>query len=359
MTPSSIVNEPDVVEYMKIRKFVISQIARCSGAGSMRLSSTREMAKRFGVSQPTVIRALKDLIADGHLIVKPGIGTFINPHGQEVRSDSKIFAIVTWDGKKSFIDRMVLDCETTFIDALLYHSHKFKVQNCELTSSLKEADVEIAQGGYDGVVWVSPREDAIPAIRRLKAAGMPVVCVGAKVDGVSSCRVDFVADNCEVARLMLQEGRQKIMLVIPAARTVSCRERVADGIGGIKTAFAEFGREFDPTWVVTEDERENFGRVLDLMRPDAIIFNVHIEHYLEIIRERLDIVSECRLYCGKWSISKDMRYSGYLGVIDLKTAAERAVTNLVAQMNAPETAEVLDFVMHRKIVLHTDKEEEK
>lgn len=359
MTPSSIVNEPDVVEYMKIRKFVISQIARCSGAGSMRLSSTREMAKRFGVSQPTVIRALKDLIADGHLIVKPGIGTFINPHGQEVRSDSKIFAIVTWDGKKSFIDRMVLNYETTFIDALLDYSHKFKVQNCELTSSLKEADVEIAQGGYDGVIWISPREDAIPAILRLKAAGMAVLIAGVKVDGISSCRIDFVADNYEVAKLMLQEGRQKIMLVAPAARTAACRARAADGLSGIKAAFREFGREFDPSWVVTEDERENFGRVLDLTKPDAIIFNVHIQPYLEAVRARHDIVSECRLYCGKWSISKDMNYTGYLGIIDLQTAAERAVANLVAQMNAPETAEILDFVMERKIVLHTDKEKGK
>jgi len=46
----------------------------------MRLASNREIAKQFGVSQPTVVTALKDLIAEGYLIVKPGrLGTFTNP----------------------------------------------------------------------------------------------------------------------------------------------------------------------------------------------------------------------------------------------------------------------------------------
>ena len=185
------------------------------------------------------------------------------------------------------------------------------------------------------------------------ARGMPILCVGRSMEGVSSWSFDFEKDNCNVARLMLQEGRRKIMLVEPpAAYSLS-----QGGAAGVDRAFSEFGLAFDKAWVVadSEEERKAFGRTLDLLRPDAIIFNVDILPDLSEIKSRLDIVEGCRLYSGEWSVGKDMGYSGYLGVADLHDSADLAAENLLSQLESPQTGRTLDCVMDMKMILHNAK----
>lgn len=65
-------------EYQQIRKYVIDSVLE-SGCAPKRLASMREMAGFFKVSTATVQRALKELVDDDYLTVKPGIGLFTNP----------------------------------------------------------------------------------------------------------------------------------------------------------------------------------------------------------------------------------------------------------------------------------------
>ena len=67
-----------VADYMKIRQYVVSMAERGSSGAAM-LPSMNELARSFGVTRMTVHKALKDLIRDQYLIVRKGIGTYINP----------------------------------------------------------------------------------------------------------------------------------------------------------------------------------------------------------------------------------------------------------------------------------------
>ena len=326
--------EPTLTGYEKIRKHVMGIIFK-SGPEPKRLMSSRDMAKDFGVTHMTVARVLKDLADDGYLVARPGVGTFTNPRNSKISDCSKIFGVITGDGKNAFVERIQLQMTSAFVNALLYRSQSHSVQHCPLVSSLKNADVEIAKEGFDGLIWICPPAAAAPAIRRLKEGGLAIVCAGKAMEGVSSTFYDFKHDNRQVAKLMLQEGRRKLMLLHPASS--------AYGIAGMEDAYSEEGLKFDRSWAFseTDETQEAFGRILEAMKPDGIIFNVSIGPYMKEVKEHLDIVTECRLYSGEWALRKDMGFYGYEGVADLTHLAELAADNLEAQIAMGKDAPIL------------------
>ena len=64
--------------YMRIRHYVFDWLASREGSVT-RLPSNRELAEKFGVSQPTVVRALQELVREGYLTNRRGVGLFSNP----------------------------------------------------------------------------------------------------------------------------------------------------------------------------------------------------------------------------------------------------------------------------------------
>jgi len=333
MVSSSIVKEPEVAEYAKIRKYVVGQIAR-SGDRQMRLASTRDLAKRFGVSHPTVVKALKDLVSDGFLLVKPGVGTFTNPQNESANGGiSKVVGILWGDGKDVFISRIAMSVKSAIVEALLSRSSTFRLQDCHLTRSLKDVVAEIENEGFDGLIWGMPAASALPTIMELKSKGLPVLCVGRAFEGFSSWTLDFERDNRNVAGLMLDEGRRKLLLALPRKG-----DDFANGaIEGVENAYAERGLSFDRAWAINDspEERRSFGRTLELLRPDGIIFNIGMDPYIDEVKRRFDIAEECRLYSGAWSICKDSGFCGYAGVADLASSAETIAENFASQLESP------------------------
>ena len=336
-------------EYEKIRKQILNITVR-AGVKPMRLASSREMAKEFGVAHMTVARAMKDLVADGYLTVKPGIGTFTNPRLSIniLTGCRKIFGVIIGDGKDAFMGRIPINLTAAFADAMLYHSQNYSLQNCSLVSPLANADEEILKAGFDGVLWICPPATAFPTIKRLKAKGVPMVCAGmcVPIEGVSSIYYDFRQNNREVADLMLAEGRRKIMLVHPT-------DSAAPSIAGMEDAYSKHGMKFDRAWAVPDpaETMESLDRILDLMKPDGIIFDVGIGPYMKDLRARLDITKDCRLNNGGWSLRKDMGFYGYVSDADLQPPAELAAENMAAQVEDISSAPVLSETMNFKIKL--------
>ena len=71
---------PDVgiSEYMRIRRYVMNLILRADGKAAQ-IPTIQELSEKFGVSRPTVSKAMKELTSEGYIIGKRGIGTFTNP----------------------------------------------------------------------------------------------------------------------------------------------------------------------------------------------------------------------------------------------------------------------------------------
>ena len=64
-------------KHREISNALLSEIAAGKYAASGRLPSEVQLVKRFGVSRPTVARALRDLQAEGLVVRRAGSGTYV------------------------------------------------------------------------------------------------------------------------------------------------------------------------------------------------------------------------------------------------------------------------------------------
>jgi hypothetical protein len=316
--------------YERIRRYVIGQIAK-AGDSTMRLASNREIARQFGVSHPTVVKALKDLIADGYLTVKPGcLGTFTNPGRFDIRGKAKIVGILAFDGKTVFGMRLTCEFFHAFTSELLRKSSCYKVQHCFVTGPLSNAAEELSSLGLDAVVWFFPTSSAMELLRELRESGMPVIIAGDGKAPDSSLYFDHTATNFNVAGRMLEEGRRKIMLAISGKAQFK-----EQAIEGMERAFHEKGLQFDKgemLHLVTDDGQAAFAAKLKTVKPDGIVFNHNIMPVWKLVTDNLDIVSDCRLYAMEMVLYDDMDYCGYIGIPDIRAGGRHMVGCLEAQL---------------------------
>jgi len=337
----NIVTEAEPAEYEKIRKFVVGQIAH-AGPAPMRLDSNRELAKRFGVSHPTVIKALKDLVSDGFLTIKPGVGTFTNPRHLALPDNLKVLGLISGDGKQAFVTRAFWEVIPNLCNALLTRSESYQTQQCFLTSPSDCAAKELLDLNLAGIICLFPFESTRDALRELKAVhGMPVLSIGRKIQGVSSLSFDFEGEACAATEKLLDEGRRKLLQVVLEERG----ETAAAGeyMRGARKAFSKRGLAFDNTiFISMESGQAELGKAIDLLKPDGILFHTRISPFMKTIKERVDIVDACRICTGCYGIFDDMGYTGYVSSMDISGDLALLADNLIAQIESPAKAEVLD-----------------
>ena len=88
-------------DFMRIRRYVVDRIAT-NGDQPIRFPATRELARQFGVSQPTALRAIQSLIEEGYLIACKSGGTISRPATLGYSENLKIFGLVEYQGKQVF-----------------------------------------------------------------------------------------------------------------------------------------------------------------------------------------------------------------------------------------------------------------
>ena len=68
--------------HLQLAKICRGEIARGTYRPDEKFPSEREIARRFGVSRATANKVVSNMIAEGMLVLRPGIGTFVAPiHG--------------------------------------------------------------------------------------------------------------------------------------------------------------------------------------------------------------------------------------------------------------------------------------
>ena len=93
-----------VAEYRQIRKYVVDTVWE-SGNAPKRLASMRELAAMFNVSIATVQRALKELVDDGYLTVRAGVGLFTNPEQRWTYEKTDVIGMLVADGRQIYYEK--------------------------------------------------------------------------------------------------------------------------------------------------------------------------------------------------------------------------------------------------------------
>ena len=297
---------------MRIRHYVFDLLAG-TGNSVVKLPSNREIARKFGVSQPTVVKALQELVREGYLTIRPGVGAFSNP--DRFTHDSKLWGIVLGDGRWSQFSRETLHVINSVGMALLEHDHRNLLKLITMGETMDDERGWPELSMLSGICWWIPTDPLLPSMARI-ARTIPVVLLGDRKPGFDCFFRDFENENCEIARRMIADGCRRLVLVLPEMEQ-------AAAIRGVEKACREAGCEFPPGCVLQADtaSQRDLERMVDLhCCPDGIIFNRKPNDFIPIILSRPEL-ARCRIYCDSGWIDKQWPFHGYSGEIGFDTVA--------------------------------------
>ena len=353
---NEILRKCGVADYAKIRSYAISQIVK-SGNTPNRLASVREIGKQFGVSHPTVVKALKDLISDGFLKTKPGrAGTFTCPDKLNAKKGAKIIGLLCNDGKEVFINRYNNNIAFALTDAIQSISDDYLIRRVSLVCDRQQAASEILYMGLSGLVWIAPSAEMLPAFQKLNDACLPLLAAGVDLPGINSLFSDVELEYRNATGFLLDEGRRRIALLVPDE---SVYPHTKQAERGWRAAFAERTIPCDEALLLTQGKEleRRFEDALDEIKPDGFCFCDLQESYYEKLKQKLDIESQCRLYSICSSITRDIDgYVGYVGRPQFQEAARCATGGFVSRIGEGRESRVpfhvqmdIDIMMETQI----------
>lgn len=283
------VSDVFVAGYVLIRKYVVDQALQC-GQEPKRIASMRALAAKFGVASSTVQKALKDLIADGFLTVKPGIGMFTNPECGWSDSRPDIVELLVADGRqiyyKNYLCSLVGEIarHITETGRLIHFTDLFHRNG----NALAEINPDTK-----GMIWIAPGlASGENAEQFMKEVKIPAVILAGSGGGCSSADYDYEEEGYRVGRELLKDGRR---------RAVVCPARKASSQwNGIERAFREAGEPTGGLTVIDLLDRaaEHFAALVEAQGvPDAVCdFNGGLSRLQPVFRQhRVDFTKQCRL----------------------------------------------------------------
>ena len=309
---------------MRIRHYVFDLLAG-TGNSVVKLPSNREIARKFGVSQPTVVKALQELVREGYLTIRPGVGAFSNP--DRFTHDSKLWGIVLGDGRWSQFSRETLHVINSVGMALLEHDHRNLLKLITMGETMDDERGWPELSMLSGICWWCPDEKLIPNLLHI-AELVPVVAVSRRIPGIDCYYFDFEQENYETARQLISGGCRRLCLVKDGPHPEAVR--------GVERACAEAGLAFPSGYVLTperESELELEKMVSLGCAPDGIIFNCRAIGFPETIRRHPEL-EHCRIASDALWVDRKWQYDG----LRLRTHYEKIAGEIIDLLEAGANA---------------------
>jgi DNA-binding LacI/PurR family transcriptional regulator len=240
-----------VPAYMTIRQYAVGLVMESPGQ-EQKILSERELCRTFEVTRPTVRKALKDLIDDGHLVIRPGLGTYTNPRialNSFASSEALSIGIIVGDGKHVNYGNFF---SNIMIGSLKYIASKgdcFRIVN--IMNKGVKAVKNISLLNVNGIIWVNPPENMLDIINGLEQCGISVVVVNRfpQCDSIAYVGIDYVYEGYIVAKQFIDKKHKNILLVIDADLKSD-----VERLRGFKKAFHEKGLIYNEDYLLETDK---------------------------------------------------------------------------------------------------------
>jgi DNA-binding LacI/PurR family transcriptional regulator len=244
------------------------EIAAGRYAAGARLPSEAQLVGRHGVSRPTVIRALKDLEAQGLIERRMGSGSFVRRPEAPANSTRQLGLLIPGLGRTEIFELIcgeLAGVVRAHDFGLLWGGSEHPRQDADLSLEQARQICEQFIGRHVTGVFFAPfelvpgREEANREIaERLRQAGIPVILIDRDL-GPFPKRSDFdlvgldnMAAGYLLAEHFLKLGCERLAFVARpnSASTVDAR------IAGVRAAIASRGTEMPPGWVGLGDPND-------------------------------------------------------------------------------------------------------
>lgn len=320
-------------EFMKVRQHIVDAIATANGA-PLRFPPTRQLGEMLSVSQPTALRAVKDLIAEGFLSPIPGGGT-VACHSVSYENPITIFGLLLHLGKQSFYNYYFTSITSAIGLEITRRNMNFCTQDIYLESPSRLEKV-VKEGSIAALALLDSRDTIAKSALKLRERGLPVVSFLRQFPGISSFYSPASERFAAILKKLFKEGHSRILIFSwPDDYLVQ----------GIQTAIRNTCRDFavpeGQVIYLYNDQLESRQRVKEMldfgMKFDAAVFYPFDLEIYTLLRNNPGPKGDCRFVCDDdLAITQNMQYTGYAIELDLRTAARALVNNLMLQMTNPE-----------------------
>lgn len=286
-------------ETLRIRHYVMG-ILYHAGNASVQILSSRELAARFGIARSTVSLALKELIDEGFLIPKRGIGNFTNPKmflSPQNGKMPKLIGVVLDNGRSYYISRSGWVSLRATCDAVIQEG--YNLRSIPL-SGVNEDEIfeEILSNKVDALIWIDNLMLKESLMKRLADAGLPVIC-----DNSGFSQVDTVVYDTDTA--CYEIGREFINRNVSAIFYNLSEWFVRHDLRMIKQAYRDAGKECRITlakeWEKSGASLEEYFR---MEKRGVIISNCNHHSHLSMLVEQchadFPIFDRLETFSGKY-----------------------------------------------------------
>ena len=224
-------------ETLKIRHYVMG-ILYHAGNTSVQIMSSRELAAHFGIARSTVSLALKELVDDGFLIPKRGIGNFTNPKMfSALRKDTMppLIGIVLESGRNFYVGKSGWDSLRPTCDAVIREGYNLRCLQLSETDEDKVFE-EIMHSQVDALIWIDYVALKESLMKRFADTGLPVICDNFGFSQVDTVVYDTDSASYEIGREFAERNVTAILYTYP-------EWFVKHDLRMIKQAFRDAGKE--------------------------------------------------------------------------------------------------------------------
>ena len=203
-------------ETLKIRHYVMG-ILYHAGNTSVQIMSSRELAAHFGIARSTVSLALKELVDDGFLIPKRGIGNFTNPKmfsALQKETMPLLIGILQESGRNFYVGKSGWESLRPICDEVIREGYNLR---CLQLSGSDENDVfeEIMSSQVDALIWIDNIALKESLMKHLADAGLPVICDNSDFSQVATVVYNTNSACYEIGREFAERNVTAILYTYP------------------------------------------------------------------------------------------------------------------------------------------------
>ena len=194
------ITKPEPLYHM-VKKKIVEMVRNGDLKDGDRLPPEEEIAKQNNISRGTVRMALEDLAREGIIKRYPKRGTFISLEKSNIPVKIAILSPTVPVGRK----------ETDFYRSELWGGIEEGVVKEGISIILlnHQKGIELSKG-IDGILFLVPLRSQIEILNEIKGKGIPLIVVGAQIDGVNYIAVDNEKGVEEAISYLVKLGHKKI-----------------------------------------------------------------------------------------------------------------------------------------------------
>ncbi|MFD7156678.1 LacI family DNA-binding transcriptional regulator [Kribbella sp. NPDC059898] len=224
--------------YQQIKQALTDEIAAGRFDPAEPFVTQREVCERFGVSSITAVRALNDLVAEGVLVRRRGVGTFVAPARRRAPRSGVIACIV--NGLHGLRGPHLANILAAAEEVCADRGYQLALQNSADSTEREEGALRRALGhGVDGILLYPVQGRAHPEVfAEVRRQRVPLVMIDRYRPDVPTDAV--VADNTDlglrITAQLIEAGHERIATLWGETECTSVTDRQAGHLQALRAA---------------------------------------------------------------------------------------------------------------------------